>query len=276
MTTEPVYSDFTTIDLERDGGILIVRFHTAESALEFSMAAHAEWVTLWTQIGQDPTVRIVILTGTGDAFITERKKLPGGANRSSQMTPQYWKRIMRECTDHVLKMLDIPVPVIAAVNGPIRNHSELALLSDIVIATPNAVIQDMSHFPEQAIPTDLQHVLMPELIGRLRASYYFYTGQSIAADEAVQLGLYNEIVPRDRLLERAVQIARWILRQPETNLQYFRRISTHEIRAKMNALLEYGLAIEGLAAMSADWTDWTVEPEGLAPLVGHQKKEPCT
>lgn len=198
--------------------------------------------------------------------MTARPRLPGGADRSARMTPQYWQRIMRECTDHVLKLLDVPVPVIAAVNGPIFNHSEMALLNDIVLATPDATIQDMSHFPEQAIPTDLQHVLMPMLIGRIRASYFFYTDQTITADEAQRLGLYNEIVPRDRLLDRAVQIARWILRQPDANLRYFRRVSTHEIRAKMNQLLEYGLAVEGLAAMSADWTDWTVAPDGLPPL----------
>ncbi|MET0885387.1 MAG: enoyl-CoA hydratase/isomerase family protein [Mycetocola sp.] len=266
MSTERAYSDYQTIELAFNEGILIVRFHTHDGPLEFSMDAHSEWVRLWTEIAEDPSVRLVILTGTADAFITARKKLPGGAQRSSGMTPQYWRRIMRECTAHVLKMLDVPVPIIAAVNGPIRNHSELALLSDIVIATPDATIQDMSHFPEQAIPTDLQHVLMPELIGRIRASYYFYSGRAIDAAEAQQLGLYNEIVTRERLMERAVQTARWILRQPDINLQYFRRVSTHDLRAKMNALLEYGLAMEGLAAMGADWTDWTVDPEGLPPL----------
>jgi enoyl-CoA hydratase/carnithine racemase len=203
----------------------------------------------------------VIITGTGDSFITPRRALPGGAERSSLMTPEYWKFIMRHCTELVTAMLDIHVPMIAAVNGPARVHSEIALFNDMVIATPGTVFQD-THLPEQVIPTDLQHVLIPALIGRIRASYYFYTDQVIDAQEALRLGMINEIVPADQLLERAYQIARHILRQPDANLQYLRRILTHELRGKMHNLLEYGLAVEGLAAMGADWTNWNVTLDG--------------
>ena len=263
MTSE--YTEYKSIALSREDDILLVRLHRDGGPLEFSMDAHREWVTLFREIAGDSQTRLVIITGSGDSFMTPRKALPGGTDRSSLMTAQYWKFIMRHCAELVTAMLDIPVPVIAAVNGPARVHSEIALLNDIVIATPRAVFQD-THLPEQVIPTDLQHVLIPALIGRLRANYYFYTDQVIDAEEALRLGLINEIVPADQLLERAHQIARHILRQPDANLQYLRRILTHELRGKMHDLLEYGLAVEGLAAIGADWSDWQVSLDGPPPL----------
>lgn len=264
------YPAYRTIALSRtEDGILLVRVHSPDGGpLEFSMDAHSEWVSLWHEIAQDRHTRLVIITGTGDTFIAQRKVLPGGAKRASVMTPQYWQRIMRESTDHVLKMLEIPVPVIAAVNGPAPVHAELALLADIVIATPDTEFRDASHLPEQVIPTDLQHVLIPALIGRIRSAYFFLTDQRIGADEAKNLGLINEIVPRDLLLARALQIARFIGRQPDFNLRYYRRILTHELRGKLHGLLEYGLAVEGLAAMSADWENWVVDNNGLPDLEG--------
>ena len=267
MATLAPYSTYDYIALERDeDGIVLVRFHQNGGPLVFNMDAHAEWTRLWGEIAVDPDTRLVTITGTGDAFMPPRGPIPGGENRASVMSPLYWQRIMRECTDHIMKMLEVPVPMIAAVNGPARAHAELALLNDIVIATPDTVFQDLTHFPEQAIPADVQHVMMPALIGRIRAAYYLYTDQILDADTALRLGLVNEVVDREDLLPRARQIARWMLRQPDANLRYFRRILTHELRGKMHNMLELGLAVEGLAAMSADWTDWVVEEGGLPPL----------
>jgi Enoyl-CoA hydratase/isomerase len=107
----------------------------------------------------------------------------------------------------------------------------------------------------------LQQVPGPALIGRVRADYYFYADQVIGAEEALRLGMINQVVPDDRLLERASQIARHILCQPDANVQYLRRILTHDLRAKMHDLREYGLALEGMAAMGADWSDWHVSLE---------------
>ena len=264
----PEYSDYRTLTLSRDeDGILLVQLHNeGGGTLEFSMVAHGEWPKLWGEIADDSQTRLVIITGTGEEFLGQRKSLPGGpTDRASLMTPKYWQQIMKESTAHVARLLDIPVPVISAVNGPVWGHGEIVLLNDIVIATPETWFRD-THLPEQVIPTDIWHILLPPLIGRIRTAYFQYTDQIIEAAEALRLGLVNEIVPADRLLERAYQIARHILRQPDANLQYLRRILTHEMRGKVHALVEYGLAVEGLACIDADWSDWVVDYQGVPPL----------
>jgi enoyl-CoA hydratase/carnithine racemase len=139
-------------------------------------------------------------------------------------------------------------------------HAEIALLSDIVLATPDTVFQDQPHMPSQVLPGDGMHVLMPYLMGRVRASYFLFTGQKLGAEEAKEMGLVNEIVDRSRLLARADELAAELLSHPDHNLRYLRLLLTHELRGKMHELLGFGSALQGLATLSTDWKDWPPPP----------------
>ena len=73
------------------------------------------------------------------------------------------------------------------------------------------------------------------------------TGQEIGAREAKEIGLVNEVLPKDQVLARAWELARMVMRQPELNRRYTRILLTEQLRRQMNDLLPYGLALEGLA-----------------------------
>jgi enoyl-CoA hydratase/carnithine racemase len=83
-------------------------------------------------------------------------------------TPQGFDKIFREGRKVLMNILDIEVPMIAAVNGPVRLHSEYILLCDIVLATPGAVFQDKPHFDFRIAPGDGVNMLWPEVIGSVR------------------------------------------------------------------------------------------------------------
>src|ERR1700752_1174112 len=106
-----------------------------------------------------------------------------------------------------MNLLDIEVPVIAAVNGPALIHAEIAVLSDIVIASDNAEFQDAPHFPNGLVPGDGVHIVWPLVLGVNRGRYFLLTGQKLSAREAQTLGVVSEVVPRERLLNRAREIA---------------------------------------------------------------------
>ncbi|MEJ7722445.1 MAG: enoyl-CoA hydratase/isomerase family protein [Ilumatobacteraceae bacterium] len=97
--------------------------------------------------------------------------------------------------------------MIAAVNGPVAVHSELAVLCDIVLCTPDVSFQDVAHFPSGLVPGDSMQVVWPMLLGPNRGRYFLLTGQSLHAGEALALGVVGEIVERDELLSRATQLA---------------------------------------------------------------------
>ena len=148
------------------------------------------------QIGQDADNRVVILTGAGEAFIDRID--PEGFDFFS---PRGYDKIYREGKKVLSNLLDIPVPVIAALNGP-TTDSEYVLLADIVIAAPDTVFQDKPHFAFGIVPGDGIHSLWPEVIGSIRGRTFVLTQQITDAKEAKVLGVISEIVPRDRLLDR--------------------------------------------------------------------------
>ena len=197
------YKDrYKTIRLERQGGILQMSLHSKGAELRWGGLPHRELAHAFYEIGRDRANKVVILTGTGAVFSGPR---PDPATRGDTMphTPAELDVIMSEGKRLLANLLDIEVPIIAAVNGPAWRHSELPLLSDIVLAAEEASFQDSGHFTGGLVPGDGVHVVYPLLLGLNRARYFLITGQEIGAREAKELGLVAEVLPRGQLLARA-------------------------------------------------------------------------
>ena len=148
-----------------------------------------------------------------------------------------------------MNLLSIEVPVISAINGPAWRHGEIPLLSDIVLASDTAQFQDSAHFPSGMVPGDGMHIVMPMLLGMNRGRYFLLTGQTLTAQEAKELGLVAEILPQDKVLARAWEHAEILTRRPTLLLRYTRLMFAEYIRKRLQDLLGYGLAMEGLALM---------------------------
>jgi len=141
------------------------------------------------------------------------------------------------------------VPIIGAVNGPALIHAEIPVMSDIVPASENATFQDAPHFPRGVVPGDGVHVIWPLLLGQNRGRYFLLTGQTLSAKEAQELGVVAEVLPPDRLLPRAWELAERLAEKPDLTLRYSRVAVTLQLKRQMQDMLGYGLAIEGLAAV---------------------------
>lgn len=224
-------------------GVLEIALHTQGGKLVFDGHVHEQFVGLFHEIGSDPDNRVVILTGSGDAFMDAIS--PEGFDF---FTPRGYDKIYREGKKVLMNILDIEVPMIAALNGPVLLHSEYVLLADIILATPETVFQDKPHFDFGIVPGDGVNLLWPEVIGSVRGRYFILTRQILDAETAREYGAVNEIVPADRLLDRAREIAEGLAALPPLTGRYTRIALTQKLRRIIDEGVGYGLALEGISA----------------------------
>lgn len=245
MSTFETYRNaFSNARLTRKtNGVLEVKLHTNGEKLVFDGHSHEQFVTLFHTIGEDRENRVVILTGSGDAFMDAIS--PEGFDFFS---PLGFDKILREGRKVLSNILDIEVPMITALNGPVLLHSEYALLTDIVLATPETVFQDKPHFEFGIVPGDGVHILWPEVIGSIRGRYFLLTRQVLDAETAKDWGVVNEIVPADHLLARAHEIADGVAALPPLTSRYTRIALTQRLKRLIEEGTGYGLALEGISA----------------------------
>jgi enoyl-CoA hydratase/carnithine racemase len=226
-----------------ESGVLEVALHTNGGILVFNGHTHEQFVDLFHEIGSDTENRVVILTGSGSAFM--ETITPEGFDFFS---PLGYDKIYREGKKTLMNILDIEVPIIAAVNGPVRLHSEYILLCDIVLATPTTVFQDKPHFDFGIVPGDGVNLLWPEVIGSVRGRYFLLTRQELPSETAKDWGVVNEILPAGKLLPRAREIAEQLAKLPPLTTHYTRVALTQRLRRIIDEGIGYGLALEGISA----------------------------
>jgi len=217
------FRDYFTFE-RRDDGVLLVRAHTDGGPVRLSVENHRALGQMLKTVGADPENEILILSGTGDDFMMEAAE-DGFVLEEQDLAYWAYEYAYKDGRINVSSLVnDVEIPTIGVLNGP-GYHTEICLMCDISIAAEDAVIFDL-HYDIGSVPGDGIHSCFQELLGVKRAAYALLTGQAIDARKALEYGMINEVVPRDRLIERAFQIADHIMTQPRTT----RRLTTQIVR----------------------------------------------
>jgi enoyl-CoA hydratase/carnithine racemase len=230
---------YQTIEWERRDGATELRLHTDGGPLRWNPVAHRELGDALAEIARDRETKVLIVTGTGDQFCTRIDA------RAFAALP-HWETIWWEGKRIVKGLLDLDIPVIGVINGPALIHAEIPLLADVVLAADTTVLADKAHFIHGAVPGDGVHLIWPYLLGPRRGKYFLMTGQEIDAAEALRLGVVAEIHGRERLSERAWELAAIWAAKPLPLLRYTREaLNVLERDALGGTGLSHGLALEG-------------------------------
>ena len=239
------------IAIERsEAGVLEMRLHSNGDSFRFSSKARRQLLEAFQTIGGDRTNRAVILTGTGDDWCSEFDRSPEMGPDPALSAAERWDIQFWEGRRLLQAMLDVDVPMIAAINGPARIHSEYLLTCDILIASETAVFQDKPHLANGVSPTDGVHVLWPYVLGPVRGHYFLLTRQELSARQALDWGVVNEVVSPNTLVGRARELATALAAQPDGVLRGARLGLTQRLKKLVSEELALGLAMESLSALT--------------------------
>jgi enoyl-CoA hydratase/carnithine racemase len=208
----------------RDDGVLLVQMHTKGEPQIWSMELHRAIGQMWRTVGSDSNVELVIFAGTGDKWIMDFESESWAPEETEPEYTRYEHMFIDGRRMLIAMIQDVEVPTIGVLSGS-GGHFELAVVCDLCIMADDAVIAD-PHFLYDIVPGDGIHSALLELVGTRRAAYAMYLSHKITAQQALEWGLVNEIVPRDRLLPRAYEIADFIMARHRT----IRRLTSQVIK----------------------------------------------
>jgi enoyl-CoA hydratase/carnithine racemase len=219
-----------------EDGILEVRMHTLDTHVRWSYQMHHAISELWTTIGHDTNNEILIFTATGEKWINE---VDASSFQDVERSDDDDQRFNVQIYD-TLKVVenfvnDIEIPTITAINGR-GIHWEMAMMSDITLCTPDFILQD-DHFMMQHVPGDGMTLALQKILGIKRGNYMSYLNQGIDAETCLRLGAVNEIVERDKIVDRAWEIARILMKTPRST----RRLTHHVAARPWRELVEQNL-----------------------------------
>ena len=199
---------FQTLKYEARGPICIITLNRPETDNAIDAENRRELALAWEALRADDTLQVAIFTGAGDTVFC------GGADLASFRggpQPAYIKRDEGIRT-YTSKQNKCWKPVIAAINGFVAGPGLHFLLdADICISVPEATFCDMHMHRTGAVPI-IEPIEMARKIPQEAVSRMFLLGphDPITAQRALDLGLISEIVPRERLMNRAIELARQI------------------------------------------------------------------
>jgi enoyl-CoA hydratase len=228
--------DFQTLNIETDNGIAILTFNRPKALNAVNSMVMDELDSALDRVCEDRETQVLILTGSGDkAFIA-------GADITelSQMDTLKGKAFSRKGQQVMSKLEALPFPVIAAVNGyALGGGMEMALACDFIYACEKAVF-GLPEITLGLIPGFGGTQRLTRIVGEKTAKELVFTGKTIPAAEALDLGIVNRVTPDDDLMAQVKKTAAQIASLGRVSL----RSAKEAVQTASNVDLETGLKFE--------------------------------
>ena len=238
---------FEHLRVESDGDVTVVTIDRPPlNAIDGTL--HADLCRLVGWLRDEPPARTVVLTGAGDHFSA------GGdfAWFSELEDLEALEELRRAGKQLIWDLLDVEVPVIAAVNGPAMGlAATLVLLCDAVFMAEEASIGD-PHVRVGIVAGDGGTAIWPLAVGPALAKRYLLTGDAVSATEALRLGLATHVVAASELREEAVAFARRLAAGAPLAIRYTKLAVNKWVKEALNVAFDVATAYEVVTMQSVD------------------------
>jgi enoyl-CoA hydratase/carnithine racemase len=228
-----------TFLLEEHGGVTTLTLNRPEKQNALTFETYEELTEVFGALAGEARTRCVVITGAGKAFCS------GGDVREIigpllDRSPEELLSFTRLTCELVRRMRALPVPVVASLNGTVAGAgAAIALASDLRIAAEEARIAFL--FVKVGLAGADMGVahLLPRLVGLGRATELLFSGEFVSAHDALGMGLYTRVVPREELPETTRGIAVSLAAGPREGLAGTKRALAAEATMDLDLALEY-------------------------------------
>jgi enoyl-CoA hydratase/carnithine racemase len=239
--------------------VRVVTLNQPDSLNAFSEQMHESFTSLWTCLRADTAARAVVLTGAGRAFSAGGSFEDFERRRTDR---KFRARALEQAKEIVEAMIDFPLPVVAAVNGPaVGLGCSIVQLCDVVFMADSAFLAD-PHVSVALVAGDGGATGWPANTSLLKAKQYLLTGDRIPPDDAVTMGLANFAVANEQLAGAALAFARRLAAQPPQAVQETKLLLNQHLKANAELTLDPGLAAE---TASHDTPEYQAAAEAMKP-----------
>jgi len=228
--------DFKNIIVKIEDGIAIITFNRPKALNALNNALLDELHYALDRVLNNEDIRVLILTGAGD------KSFIAGADITELVTfnALQGKKFAQLGQEVIGKLQQLPIPVIAAVNGfALGGGSEMALACDFIYASDNAMF-GLPEITLGLIPGFGGTQRLPRLVGPNRAKEMIFSGEMITADQAEKIGMVNKVCTPEALMPDVLKTAAKISAKGKVSL----RAAKQAINTGLNADLATGCKFE--------------------------------
>ena len=203
--------DYKEIIFEKSNQIATITLNRPDKLNAMTPLMMGELWDAIKKVEDDPNLRVTIITGAGRGFCAGQDLSSGGGTFDNLDQPQEAVERVKKEGSAIKRYFSLNKPVIVAINGPVVGVGVTIILPfDIRIASESArigiVFNRRGVIPEFASPW-----LLPRIIGISKAAELMYTGRILNAKEALEFGLVSRVVPDDKLMDVAKELAEEIL-----------------------------------------------------------------
>jgi len=198
---------------------------------------------------EDLAVRAIILTGNGAAFCSGQDLK---AAQTELTGTTYSEAVRMYYNPLILAMRNLPKPIICQLNGLAAGAGcSLALACDMIIASDKASLAEL--FVGIGLVMDSGSTyFLPRMVGSLRAFELASTGKTVGSEEAVQIGLANQVVEHEQLASATYQIAKKFAHAPTKTIGMIKQMLNQSYEMSLTEVLDYEAQIQDQAAATED------------------------
>jgi methylglutaconyl-CoA hydratase len=225
---------YSTLQLTFDAGLATLTLNRPDKRNAISYDLISDLLRALEEV-KNSTARVLILTGAGKAFCSgmDLDNLKSLIGRTAEQNIED----SRTMVSLFRSIYEFPMPTIAAVNGAaIAGGTGLALLCDFTLAVPEAKF-GYTEVRIGFVPAIVSTFLLRQ-VGEKIARDLLLTGRIFDAEEALRIGLLTQIVPQEKLMERARELAAQLIENSPLSLSYTKRLLTDHGRAEVDAQIE--------------------------------------